>query len=340
MEDETKIQHIVISGGGQTGFTFYGVLREAAKQGFWNIQDIRSMYGTSVGTFLSVILCLEYDWDTIDTYFINRPWQNVFKVDIYTILQAFETRGIFGIDVMEKMLGPLFAGKDIALGITLKEFYDINGIDLYFFATELNTFKLCKMSHHTHPDWRVIDAVYASSTLPIIFAPLIKNGECYVDGGVMCSYPMKACLEAGNAPDTIFGIKKFFDGTELVGETSSLFDYVLIILKNVIALLNGYESGLIPNEILLNGDHTTIENMLSLASSREDRESNIELGVTVFNDFMRMRGLCPPHAPQLQMQGQTQPASPAPASPTARPQLQMRGSPDMPTETAAPASDV
>ena len=156
----------------------------------------------------------------------------------------------------------------------------------------------------------------------------------------MCSYPMKACLEAGNAPETILGIKKFFDGTELVSETSSLFDYLLIILKNVIALLNGYESGLIPNEILLNGDHTTIENMLSLASSREEREMNIGLGIEMFNEFMRMRGLCPPHAPQLQMQGQTQPASPAPASPTARPQLQMRGSPDMPTETAAPASDV
>jgi hypothetical protein len=67
--------------------------------------------------------------------------------------------------------------------------------------------------------------------------------------------------------------------------------------------LNGYESGLIPNEILLNGDHTTLENMLSLASSREEREANIEAGVEIFNEFMRMRGLRPPNAPQLQMPG-------------------------------------
>ena len=125
-QEVKKIEHIVISGGGQTGFTFYGVLREAAKQGFWDISNIRSFYGTSVGTFLSVILCLNYDWETIDTYFINRPWQNIFKVDLYTIMQAFEKRGIFGIDIMEKMLGPLFAGKDIPLSITLKEFYDLN----------------------------------------------------------------------------------------------------------------------------------------------------------------------------------------------------------------------
>jgi hypothetical protein len=125
---------------------------------------------------------------------------------------------------------------------------------------------------------------------------------------------MKACLEAGNAPESIFGIKKFFDGTELVSEKSSLFDYLLIILKNVIALLNGYESGLITNEILLNGDHTTLENMLSLASSREEREANIDAGVEIFNKFMQMRGLRPPHAPHLDA---TQPASAQPASPEA-----------------------
>ena len=288
-ENETKIQHLVISGGGQTGFTFYGVLREASKQGFWDIQYIKSMYGTSVGTFLSVILSLKYDWDTIDTYFINRPWQNIFKIDIYTILQAFDKRGVFGIDVMEKMLGPLLAGKDIPIEVTLKDFYEITGIDLYMFTTELNTFKLCNISHHTHPDWRVIDAVYASCTLPIIFAPIIKDNECYIDGGVTCGYPMNACLDAGNLPDTIFGIKKLFDGAELVTKTSSLFDYVLIILKNVITLLNGHEYGLIRNEILLKGDHTTIENILSLASSKEEREANIELGCTIFNDFLLKR---------------------------------------------------
>lgn len=281
-----KIEHIVISGGGQTGFTFYGVLREAAKQGFWDIANIRSFYGTSVGTFLSVILCLNYDWETIDTYFINRPWQNIFKVDLYTIMQAFEKRGIFGIDIMEKMLGPLFAGKDIPLSITLKEFYDLNGIDLYMFTTELNKFKLCKMSHTTHPDWRVIDAVYASCALPIIFAPLICDDDCYVDGGMMSSYPMKSCLDDGNDPDTVFGIKKIFSGNEPIRATSSLFDYLMILLKNAVALLNGYEIGLIKKEVILDGDHTTIENMLSLASSREERETNIELGATIFTDWL------------------------------------------------------
>jgi predicted acylesterase/phospholipase RssA len=281
------IEHLVISGGGQTGFTFYGILKEAAKQGFWNIKNIKSMYGVSIGTFIAVILCLKYDWDIIDTYLINRPWHNVFKVDIYTILQAFERRGIFGIDAMEKMLGPLFAGVDISTSVTLKEFYELNGIDLYFYTTELNQYKQIKMSHKTHPDWRVIDAVYASCTLPIIFAPLIKGAECFIDGGALCSYPMKLCLDDGNDPNTILGIKKLYAVSSLVNETSSLFDYLMVVLKNTISMLNGNETDLIKNEILIDGDHTTIDNLLSLASSKEEREANIARGIIIFNDFMK-----------------------------------------------------
>jgi predicted acylesterase/phospholipase RssA len=281
------IEHLVISGGGQTGFTFYGILKEAAKQGFWDIKNIKSMYGVSIGTFISVILCLKYDWDTIDAYFINRPWHNIFKIDIYTILRAFEQRGVFGIDAMEKMLGPLFAGVDIPSTITLKEFHALNGIDIYFYITELNQFKHIKMSHKTHPDWRVIDAVYASCSLPIIFSPLIKGEECYIDGGALCSYPMKSCLDDGNDPKTILGIKKLYINCNIINQTSTLFDFLTAAFKNTVALLNGYETGLIENEILLDGDHTTVDNLLALASSKEEREATIARGVSLFNDFMK-----------------------------------------------------
>jgi predicted acylesterase/phospholipase RssA len=285
------IEHLIISGGGQTGFTFYGILKEAAKQGFWDIKNIKSMYGVSIGTFISVILCLKYDWDTIDSYFINRPWHNVFKVDIYTILRAFEHRGVFGIDAMEKMMEPLFAGVDIPKSVTLKEFYELNGIDLYFYTTELNKFEYVKMSHKTHPDWRVIDAVYASCCLPIIFSPLIKDDECYIDGGALCSYPMKSCLDDGCAPDTIFGIKKLYVSCDLITRESTLFDYLTSVMKNIIALLNGNETGLINHEILLDGDHTTVDNLLSLASSKEERKTNIERGVTLFRKFTDLKAV-------------------------------------------------
>lgn len=276
------IEHLVISGGGQTGLAFYGILRESEQQGFWSVDNIKSIYATSVGSFLAVLIALKYDWPTADNYLVNRPWHTIFKVDIYSVMQAFGRRGILGVDIMEQMLGPLFAGKDIPLGITLGELYELTGIELYFFTTELNAFELVKVSHLTHSEWRVVDAVYASCTLPILFAPLIRDGKCYIDGGSLCSYPVQACLDDGREPETIFGLKKMIESKETVDEKSSLFDYLMVVIKNIMILLNGSVVGTIPNEIAFVGDHITIDGILAMASSKEQREQNIQMGVDAF----------------------------------------------------------
>lgn len=280
------IRHLVISGGGQTGFTFYGILRESHKQGYWNIENIQTIYGTSVGMLLSIILCLKYDWETVDTYLIDRPWQNVFKLDIYSVIQSFEKRGIFTVDTITQILAPLFAGKDVSVDITLADFFALNGIELHFFATEVNSFQVIDISYKTHPDWRVIDAAYCSSTLPIIFAPYIRDNQCFVDGGVICSYPIKQCLDAGYLPDEIFAIKKHTSSSiDMVTDKSSLFDYLMIILRKTIRVLNGQEIGLVPNEILVSGDSVSIDGILTMSESKEARKELIEFGAQLIRGY-------------------------------------------------------
>ncbi len=288
------IRHLVISGGGQTGFTFYGVLREAHKQGYWDIENIKSIYGTSVGMIVSVILCLKYDWETVDNYLINRPWHTVFKFDIYSVIQSFEKRGIFTVDTIAQILIPLFAGKDVPVDITLADFHALNGIDLRFFATEVNGFKVVDISHKTHPNWRVIDAVYCSSTLPIIFAPHISGDECFVDGGVMCGYPIRQALDNGLDPDEIFALKKHNgpNASHMVTSQSSLFDFLMIILRKTIQVLNGREVGLVPNEILITGESVSIDAILDMAASKDAREKLINFGAELFASWRPRTASC------------------------------------------------
>ena len=59
MENELPIiKHIVLSGGGQSIFTFYGVIKESNERGLWNISNIESIYGTSAGAILSLFIVL------------------------------------------------------------------------------------------------------------------------------------------------------------------------------------------------------------------------------------------------------------------------------------------
>jgi predicted acylesterase/phospholipase RssA len=47
-----------------------------------NLENIKSIYGTSMGAIIGTILVLNYDWETIDDYLIKRPWNNIYKFDL------------------------------------------------------------------------------------------------------------------------------------------------------------------------------------------------------------------------------------------------------------------
>lgn len=282
------IKHLVIAGGGHYGLTMYGILRDAHKYGLWKIDNIKSMYGTSIGAFVCVIMCMGYNWDTLDKYIIDRPWHDVFHFDIYTIMNAFEQKGMFTKDVMHNMLKPLFLGKDIPLDITLKGFFDLNGIDLTVTTTEVNTLVLTPLSHKTHPTWKLVDAIYASCTLPIVFSPIITDTCCYIDGGLFATYPIELCINDNNKPNEIFGIRKL-SGLESINITneSSFFDFLLVIFRNIMRKFNtNLPHQEIVNEIHIEGGPISINGIIEFATSVDSRKKLIDYGSSLFKTFI------------------------------------------------------
>ena len=80
---ETPIKHIVISSGGPAGHMMYSILRTLNVKGVWNMKDIKSIYGSSIGSYIAIILALRYDWDVIDDYLIKRPWEKIFTSSLF-----------------------------------------------------------------------------------------------------------------------------------------------------------------------------------------------------------------------------------------------------------------
>lgn len=285
-----KIKHIVCSGGGQTGFSYYGIFRETNKRGVWHIDDIESMYVTSAGSIFGVITALNYDWDVLDDYILKRPWHNVYKIDMYTLIESFTKRGIFDTKVITETFLPLFKGKDISIDVTMKEFYDITHIDLHIFTTEINDFSTVDISHKTHPDWKLVDAVYCSSALPVLFSPFFKDGKCYYDGGILMNYPIQYCFADGALPEEVLGIRK--ERTVDIEKTDSdktMFDYIFILIAKVFDKISVHKSRVetFHNEISVVSPETTIEQIQAATSSIEERQKLIDVGVQLANDFIK-----------------------------------------------------
>jgi NTE family protein len=278
-----NIKHIVISGGGPAGFLFYGAIRELHIKKFWNLENIETLHGISIGSILIVFLCFNYDWEVFDDFIIKRPWHNLFKINLLSITNSFQKKGIFSKEIIKEGFQPLFKDKDLSIDITLKEFYEFSKKDLHIYATELHKYDLIDFSHKTHPDWKLIDVIYCSCSIPGIFIPYIVDECCYCDGGIISNYPLRQCLDYGAEPESILGIKMMVDPSKnsLITEESSIFDYLIGILNKLLfKRLSPLDINVtkIPYEITLSYPQLSLYNSYDVMSSQEKRIELIEFG--------------------------------------------------------------
>lgn len=281
------IKHIVISGGGPVGIRFLSALETLNLQNYWNLNDIESIYGTSIGSVLGAMICLKYDWDTLNNYIINRPWHDAIKVEPKQLFESYYNKGIFDKKIVEMLFKPLLQAKDLSLAITLEEFYIYSNIDLHIFTFDMNSFATVEYSHSTHPNASLIDTLFMSSALPGLFIPTIINDCCYIDGGVMCNYPINECLRDHPNKDECLGIVYSYKGGEkstinlCVNETSSLLDYInCITINSMNYIRDSIRVEKIKNVIKCAVDFNplTIEIITEMVKNKNMREEWFEMG--------------------------------------------------------------
>lgn len=170
------------------------------------MKHIQSIHATSIGTLIGTSLSLGYSIDEIKTYMLDRPWHELYKINIGTCYSAIQEGGLLGIDVFKKTLEPLLFGKNLSIHLTLAELYEVNHIDLHYYTTEFSSLLLIDISHKTHPQWTVLESIYASSCLPLLCRPFYKDNSYFIDGAVIMNYPLIKCLEHAEDVNTILGI--------------------------------------------------------------------------------------------------------------------------------------
>ena len=222
------IKHLVINGGGPTGWISYGALKCLFKKEFIHINNIKSIYGTSAGAIIGVIISLKYDWTTLEDYFLKRPWDKVLKIEPDHFFEMYYNKGLFQFNLVKEVLTPLLTAKDLSENITLKEYYEYNNIDLHCFTVELNSFQKVDLNHNTYPDLPLIKALEMTSAYPILFKPIIEDDKCYVDGGLIDNYPINDCLENENCDEKeILGIKNKWASINInINNEMNLFQYL------------------------------------------------------------------------------------------------------------------
>lgn len=231
------IKHIVLSGGGPAGLVTYGAVRELAIQNVWQLKNIKTIYGTSIGAIIGIIISLGYEWKWIDDYILKRPWEKVADIGPHTFFEAFKTKGILTESFIESFFTPLFTAKGLDINITLKEFYDFANIEHHIFTTKMNgpNMKTVDLSKQTHPDLSVVKAVTMSAAYPFIFAPVFYDNDCYLDGGLLNNFPIQDCLyDTKSKEDEVLSFKnKWITAPKVITEDTTIVEYFIVLMHKL-----------------------------------------------------------------------------------------------------------
>jgi predicted acylesterase/phospholipase RssA len=301
------IKNIILSGGGHTLFQSLGIIQTLEKNNIWKIENIEKIYGTSAGSLLGAILCLKFDWDTVNDYLLNRPWHDVFSIDIKLIMDIYSKKGLFNRNFFEIAFKPLLHAKDLSLDITLKELYDYSQIELHLFTFDINNFKFEDVNYKSHPDLSLITAIYMSSAIPILFSPVCFNNKCYIDGGFVSNYPLTFCVEQNCNMDEILGIKNGFNNecndsvetttassttnttntTNTIDNDSTILDFIISFFHKVILNLNiDNKQYNIKYEVNCNCQYMSYSFFNKAISSFDIRKQLFEDGIDCGNKFV------------------------------------------------------
>ena len=282
------IKHLVISGGGPIMVQVLGAIQHLEQNNFVDMKNIESIYGTSAGAIVGILICLKYDWETINDYIIKRPWQDVFPIKVQNIFDAYTKKGLFDIKTIEKVFKPLLDAKDIPMDINLEDFYNLTKIELHLFSFEINEYKAHDISYLTYPKLSLMTAVQMTCALPILVTPVCMDEKCYIDGGMSCNYPLNFCITSGKIPDEILGFKnKYSDEKDNINTESTMLDFLLSFLfKAVFSISTDNNQEEIKNEVICDVKYLTFDILKNALSDIEVRRKLFKNGTEIATIFL------------------------------------------------------
>ena len=288
-----QIEHLVLSGGSVYAYTMYAVLRELFSKEYLDFSKIKSIYATSCGAIVSVLIGLKHRWEDMDKYILERPMDAIYRINVYKLFQLHKTTGMFSKSVFEIFFSNVFLAKDLCMDMTLEDFYQYNGLEIHMFTTRVNELESIDISYKTHPHWTVLEAVYASSAVPFIFEPLLKEGNIYCDGFIFSGYPLQPFFQNNPEVDAerVLGIQsKHVESTFYEpGKTPviNLSDYINLFFQYLYKyyLLKTKDEYQKMKEIVIERKIVHLYDF-NKALSPENRQKLFQYGIDLANQFM------------------------------------------------------
>lgn len=250
-----QYEHLILEGGSFSGIAYCGVLYELDRLGI--LDPIKYFAGSSSGAVILMLYVMGFSPQELCDIFKNYNFNILNTCYPMMIWNFFHHNGLYSIKPVIRHLKSIVARKQDP-NITFIELFNQTGKFLVVSVVPINSKRPIYVNPSSHPHERVIDAVQASITIPIIFTPTIHSfseiKEPYIDGGILDNYPLwiftqdhkVKTVRDTNVPPNTLGIKLVYPS-----ETNNLNNPTTItqfILRLVLLYSTQLERVVINNE--------------------------------------------------------------------------------------------
>ena len=177
------IKNLILSSGGVNGFFFVGGLRYLVENNL--LDNLENLLGTSAGSVFGFLYLLGFTIDEIEELVTKMTPDYLLNITGESVLGFLEDYGIDTGEKFEKIIKIVSKRKLNKPNITFKELYELTNITFTISVLNLNKGKLVYLSHLNHPDLEVYKAIRMSTSIPILFKPVLFENEYHLDGGVV-----------------------------------------------------------------------------------------------------------------------------------------------------------
>lgn len=175
---------LVFCGGGTRCLAFVQTLVLLEKAG--RLRNVKEYWGTSAGALLASLLKLGSAEDVKKTMW-SADFVKFRNIEVSNMLNIQSTWGLDDGTSLRNELERLL--ESIRPGSGSYVLRDVSGVNIV--VADLSVHQTIVLNHERYPDLKLVDAIRASMSLPLMFRPFVCpiDGHLFVDGAVRAHFP-------------------------------------------------------------------------------------------------------------------------------------------------------
>lgn len=262
---------LVFSGGGIKGISLVGALNALDDLGF--LSEFDEFAGSSIGSFILALYIVGYSPTELKKICFGLDFSKLKSIRIFDIFTKF---GIDSGEKLEQLIFKLLKRKN-AENIRMKDLR----YKLTVTTVNINTGKIIYINSNNYPDMKLSMAVRMSMSVPWFYAPVLFEGNLYVDGAVIDNYPITIFKD--RIMD-VLGIYLLEDEGTNLNKIENIEDFTKSIIK---CFINGINAIKRHNYEFCTIDiKTEFINVLDYEIDKKQKQSLYDIGYdTIINRF-------------------------------------------------------